>query len=191
VDGAQDELYRKSEPTLRALALHWLRRWSAAQRVRTTELIDDAFVKLIRSPPKEEWLLRGHFRQFACRNIQSVLIDLLRKQDARRGLEPAAPAGALEGAAAPARGLSSASLLTLREALDRLETQQGPLGRDVIELKYFGEYTFAEIARQKGMAVGTVYEAYKKALGFLAQELRASFPELSGPQDEPEEAPRS
>ena len=37
---AQDELYRQIEPELRKLALHWIKRKSAKERVRTTEVID-------------------------------------------------------------------------------------------------------------------------------------------------------
>src|SRR6516162_9979841 len=73
---AQAELYRRTEPELRKLARHWIRRKFAKERVRTTEVIDLAFEKLmgISSPG---WQHRGAFYVFASRNILWVLIGLL------------------------------------------------------------------------------------------------------------------
>src|SRR5260370_41056556 len=79
---AQDELYRLVEPDLRRLTLHWLRRKAAHARVRTTELLDEAFLKLMKVATPE-WKHRGQFYFFASRNIACALIDLLRIQDRR------------------------------------------------------------------------------------------------------------
>src|SRR5262245_16738006 len=74
---AQDELYRQTEPELRKLARHWIRKRYARERVRTTEVIDRAFIKLMRIP-SPGWQHRGAFYKFASRNILCALIDLLR-----------------------------------------------------------------------------------------------------------------
>jgi DNA-directed RNA polymerase specialized sigma24 family protein len=80
---AQDELYRQTEPELRKLALHWINRKSAKGPVRTTEVIDRAFVKLMRTIPPRDWQHRGAFYVFASRNILHILSDLLPGYDLR------------------------------------------------------------------------------------------------------------
>jgi RNA polymerase sigma factor (sigma-70 family) len=84
---AQDQLFRLAEPELRKLAAHWLRRYGSEQRVRATELIDAAFVRLVRPGCGEEsdrvnpgWRHRGAFYAYVCRNMLQALIDMLRHQ---------------------------------------------------------------------------------------------------------------
>ena len=83
---AQDQLFRLTEPELRKLAAHWLRRYGSEQRVRATELIDAAFVRLVRPGGDEPhranpgWRHRGAFYSYVCRNMLQALIDLLRLQ---------------------------------------------------------------------------------------------------------------
>ena len=74
---AWDELYPLTEPELRKLALHWIKKKDARDRVPTTVVIDDAFVKLMQidSP---NWQHRGAFYMFASRNILWILINYLR-----------------------------------------------------------------------------------------------------------------
>jgi DNA-directed RNA polymerase specialized sigma24 family protein len=79
---AQDKLYQLTEPEMRKLALHWIRRKSAKERVRTTELINRAFVKLMRIDA-DRWQHRGLFYKFASQNILGVLIDLLPRYNLR------------------------------------------------------------------------------------------------------------
>jgi DNA-directed RNA polymerase specialized sigma24 family protein len=100
---AQGELFRLTEPELRKLALHWLRRYGAGDRVRATELIDEAFLRLIPPPflsspegPGQElaqagapandprWRHRGAFYAYVSRNMLQALIDLFRRQGGPR-----------------------------------------------------------------------------------------------------------
>src|SRR5262245_14564585 len=78
---AQGELYDRTKSELRSLALHWINRKCAKGKVRTTEVIDRAFVKLMRISPG--WQHRGAFYAFASRNIHHIVIDELRALERR------------------------------------------------------------------------------------------------------------
>jgi RNA polymerase sigma factor (sigma-70 family) len=71
---AQGELYDRTKSELRKLALHWINRKRAKGLVRTTDVIDRAFVKLMRIP-SPDWPHRGAFYVYASRNILCTVID--------------------------------------------------------------------------------------------------------------------
>jgi DNA-directed RNA polymerase specialized sigma24 family protein len=176
---AQADLYRLTEPELRKLALHWIRRWSAKERVRTTEVIDGAFVKLmqIASPG---WQHRGVFYAFASRNVFRVLIDLL-----RRNTGPPGAVGPDEVAARP-RGLTQHSLFTLHQALQGLEQDLSERHRVIVELRFLGECTLDEIAgllstSEEVLSRDRVFRMCKVALAYLREKLGPSFPEFGRP----------
>jgi RNA polymerase sigma factor (sigma-70 family) len=175
---AQDELYRRTEPELRKLALHWIRRYSARERVRTTEVIDRAFVKLMRigSP---SWRHRGDFYVFASRTVLHILIDLLRAASRR-------PAPLPDGNGAdemPARGggLTLHTLLALREALEDLGRNLSAEHRAVVELRFLGECTLDEVAEMLSMGRYEVFRKSRVALAYLREKLGPSFPDLAHP----------
>jgi RNA polymerase sigma factor (sigma-70 family) len=75
---AQDELYRLVQPELRKLALHPINTWRAGRRARTTDVIDRAFMKLMRKlmqVPSPGWQHRGVFYDYAKRNIKHLVMD--------------------------------------------------------------------------------------------------------------------
>jgi RNA polymerase sigma factor (sigma-70 family) len=182
---AQDELYRLVEPELRKLALHWIRRYSAQERVRTTEVMDNAFQKLmqVESPG---WEHRGQFYAFACRNICHRLIDLLKERERADQLprEGGDPEEVLGATAARRKGLTDASLLTLNQALESLEKALSPLHRQIVELKYMGECTLDEIEAITETDRSAVDRMLKIALMFLREKLESSFPDFGRFADE-------
>jgi RNA polymerase sigma factor (TIGR02999 family) len=172
---AWDELYRLTQPELRKLALHWIRRYSAKERVRTTEVIDRAFVKLmqIASP---SWPHRGAFYVFASRNILSVLIDLLR-HTARQ--PTSLPDGIrLDGIPAPDGNLTQRTLLTLREALEDLGRTLSETHRQVVELRFLGECTLNEVAVLLSISRDKVFRLTQIALEYLRDKLGSGFPDF-------------
>jgi RNA polymerase sigma factor (sigma-70 family) len=79
---AQGELYDRTKSELRKLALHWIKRKRAKEFVRTTEVIDRAFLKLMRIRPRG-WPHRGAFYKYASRNILTIIIDVIRSSSPR------------------------------------------------------------------------------------------------------------
>jgi RNA polymerase sigma factor (sigma-70 family) len=181
---AWDELYRRTEPELRKLAMHWIRRYHAKDVVRTTELIDQGFVKLmqIHSP---DWPHRGAFYVFACRNIFCVLIDMLRQRrpqptDLPDGIPApvSQPTDLPDGIPAPDCGLTQHTLLTLQGALEELGQDLSETHRVVVELRFLGECTLDEVAKLLSVNRDKAFKMSKVALLYLREKLKASFPEL-------------
>jgi RNA polymerase sigma factor (sigma-70 family) len=172
---AMDELYPLTEPELRKLALHWIRRNSARERVRTTEVIDRAFVKLMRID-SARWQHRGVFYKFASRNVLGVLIDLLRQISPLESLPPAGP---------PARpgGLTQHTLLTLRQALEDLGETLSEDHRAVVELRSLGECTLDEVAEHLSITRDKAFRMSNVALAYLRDKLGSGFPDFGHSPD--------
>ncbi len=176
----QSELFHLVEKELGQLAWHWIRRYSAQESVQVSEVLDQVFIKLmkIESPG---WKHRGQFYSFACRNIPDVLIDLLRDQDRHRKLAQEEGDAQAILAATPQRatGLSEASLESLILALETLEHVFSPAHRQVVELKYFGEFTLDQIAEITSIHRSKVDGMLKIARACLRAQLETSFPEFA------------
>jgi RNA polymerase sigma factor (sigma-70 family) len=172
---AWGELYRLTQPELRNLALHWIRRYSAGERVRTTEVIDRAFEKLMKIP-SPSWPHRGAFYAFASRNILSVVIDLLRHESRQ-------PAGlpddsGPDGMPAPDGGLTQHTLLTLRAALEDLGRDLSDTHRAVVEMRFLGEYTLDEVAELLSITRDKAFRMSQIALEYLRDKLGPIFPDF-------------
>jgi RNA polymerase sigma factor (sigma-70 family) len=165
---AWDELYRRTEPELRKLALHWISRNCASGRVQTTEVIQDAFIKLMRIP-SPDWPHRGAYYKFASSNILWALIRLLQQSPNRDDVEDLM---------APETGPALETLLTLKNALDDLARDLSQQHREVVELYHLAECTLDEIA---GLLPISRYQAFrmnKVALEYLHEKLAPSFSDL-------------
>jgi RNA polymerase sigma factor (sigma-70 family) len=161
---AQEKLYRQVKPELRKLALHWINRKSARERVRTTDVIDRAFVKLMRTP-SPGWPHRGAFYVFASRNILHIVIDELRASSPwPDALDP-------DGLPAPVNGLSVHTLLTLQQALVDLGQALSKTHREVVELRFLGECTLDEVAEQLSISRDRVFRMSRVALEYLRERL--------------------
>jgi RNA polymerase sigma factor (sigma-70 family) len=169
---AQEELYRQIEPELRKLALHWIKRKSAKERVRTTEVIDRAFVKLMRIP-SPGWQHRGAFYVYAARNILGIVIDELRASKRRPDQLP--DGHDFDDMPAPVNGLSVHAMLTLQQALEDLGRALSETHRAVVELRFLGECTLDEVAEQLSISRDKVFRMSKVALGFLRERLGPNF----------------
>jgi DNA-directed RNA polymerase specialized sigma24 family protein len=172
---AQDELYRLTEPELRNLARHWIRRHFAGERVRTTEVIDRAFGKLMRIP-SPHWQHRGAFYAFASRNLHCVLIDLLRHLPSQPA--PLPGGDELDRVPARARGLTLHTLLTLREALEDLGRVLSETHRAIVELRFLWECTLDEAAERLSIGRDRAFRMSRVALAYLREKLGPSFPDL-------------
>jgi RNA polymerase sigma factor (sigma-70 family) len=168
---AWDKLYRRTEHELRKLARHWIRRRCAGERIHTTEVIQDAFLKLmkIRSP---EWPHRGAFYKFASRNILWALLRLLRRpRDSPNGAD-------LGNVPAPDSRRAEDAVEALRKALEDLGRDLSEDHRTVVELRYLGECTLDQVAEILPISRDKAFRMTTVALEYLREKLRPSFSEL-------------
>jgi RNA polymerase sigma factor (TIGR02999 family) len=145
---------------LRKLARSRLRRHQTMTLLDTTSLVHESFLKLVgaQSLPVED---RGHFFAYASKVMRSVIIDFARARQAERrggGAEHLALDTAMnESLAAP-----ETDVMRVHEALEVLSQADARLAQ-VVEMRYFGGLSEADIALALGLSERTVRRDWHKA----------------------------
>ena len=153
---------------LRRIAHQHLARERSGHTLSTTDLVHEAYVRLVDQTgiPVHE---RPRFFVVAATAMRRVLIEYARRrQSAKRG--GGVELLALDDAAAAADD-SSEMLLALDEALTRLAALDERLAR-VVECRYFGGLTEEETAEALGITARTVRRDWVKAKEWLYNDLR-------------------
>ena len=160
---ALDEAFSVWYPELKKIAHARLSRSGRSGSMQTTALVHDSYMKLATGPDRQ-FATRLQFLAYASRTLRSIVIDTIREERAlRRGgdldlvtLDTAAQEGL--GAAVDVEAVNAAmdDLATLDPALARL-----------VEMRFFGGMTAAEIAEALGISVRTVQREWNKARALL------------------------
>jgi RNA polymerase sigma factor (TIGR02999 family) len=153
---------------LRATARRALRREQTGHTLHATELVHEAFFKLVGSADGVRWQGRAHFLAVASRAMRQVLVE-----HARRRLAEKRGGGAAHvtlGDAPAEHVADDGELLALNDALDRLEASQ-PRLRALVEHRYFGGLSEREIAEVLGVSERTVQRDWARARAWLHKEL--------------------
>jgi len=167
---AWDTVFRLVYDELRQAAGRQLAREGVGHTLQPTALVNEAYVRLVRSPP-ESSTDREHFVSVAARAMRQVLVDYARARSAgKRG--GGIIAETLDGCRAPASHQTAdpIDIIALDGALDRLDTVDSRL-RKVVELRYFGGMADHEIAALLGMTRRTVLRDWARARAWLYREL--------------------
>ena len=159
---ALDAVYASLYPELKRVARSRLHQQGRGNAMNTTMLVHESFVRLVgaRDLRLED---RRHFFAYAAKTMRSVIIDSVREHLAERrggGAEHATLGEAMHVADA------SGELLRVSEALQELETVDAELA-ELVEMRYFGGYSEAEIAELLGVAERTVRRRWDKARSWL------------------------
>jgi RNA polymerase sigma factor (TIGR02999 family) len=167
---ALDRLLPRVYDELRRMARGRLRREMAGHTLAPTELVHQAFMKLV---PLErvDWRSRAHFFAIASRAMRNVLIDHAeRRRTAKRGGGAhAISLEAAEGSAAE-RTIDLDALIELGRALQRLEEVE-PRQAQVVECRYFGGLSLDETAEALAISPATVSRDWTFARAWLHREL--------------------
>ncbi|MDX6529218.1 MAG: hypothetical protein QOH41_1508 [Blastocatellia bacterium] len=135
--------------------------------LQTTALMDEALIRLM-DTKEISWHDRKHFYSLIARRMHHVLVDYARREGAaRRGNRPHFVG--LDEAFKLPEDLSK-DLPLLHEALTKL-TVLDSRKANVVELHYFGGFTFAEIAKILEVAKITVERDWKFARSWLRNEI--------------------
>lgn len=165
---AFDELVPFVHQQLERLASACLRSARKDQTIRTTALVNEAYLKLAGSDAT--WADRSHFFAVATRAMRQILVDnaRLRNRGKRGG-------GALRVTLDEAALISEprAELLAIDEVLTQLE-QFDPRKSKIIELIYFGGLTPAEAAESLGISEATLFRDLKLAKAWMHQRLQST-----------------
>jgi RNA polymerase sigma factor (TIGR02999 family) len=152
---------------LRRLAARFLRDERAGHTLRPTDLVSEAYLRLIGAHP-HELNDRAHFLAIAAVNMRQILVDHARKRSrAKRGggQRPITLADDVVAVDRPEE------LVALDDALIALAVIDARKAR-VVELSYFSGLSQAEIAEVVGVHVNTIARDLHLAEAWLHRHIR-------------------
>jgi RNA polymerase sigma factor (TIGR02999 family) len=170
-DEAVDELFAATYRELRQLAHARLRGGGRNAVLDTTALVHESYLRLSKSGALQ-FPDRVRFLVYAGRVMRSIIIDLVRQRQAERHGGDAVHV-TLTGDVADRLGLPTgeATIVRVHEALAELEKADQRMAR-VVELRYFGGLTDAEVAVALQVTDRTVRRDWQQARLFLAEALK-------------------
>ncbi len=152
---------------LSAIARRYLSRERVDHTLQTSGLVNEAYLRLV-DQRAANWKSRAHFLAVGAQMMRRILVDHARsKRSRKRGGE--AVHLALEEAAELADPRRS-DLVELDDAMKELERLDGQQAR-IVELRFFGGLTSAEIAQVLGLSTATVSRRWRLARAWLYRSL--------------------
>lgn len=167
---ALDQLIPIVYGELRLLASRQLSAEWRSDRLQTTALVNEAYMKLF-AQREIDWQNRGHFFAIAAQLMRRILIDHARREQCTKH-----GGGGIRVGVEDLATLSSESsvdpvdILALDRALQKLEALDADQGR-IVELRFFGGLTVEETAAAVGKSPATVKREWSLAKGWLYREL--------------------
>jgi RNA polymerase sigma factor (TIGR02999 family) len=164
---ALDDLFCATYDELRRLASA-VKRSDQQATLTPTALVNEAWLKLAGSP-RFAIASRLHFKRIAARAMRQVLIEAARRRNASKR-------GGLNGIDITLDESfmsidSSGGLLALDAALDDL-ARMHPRQAQIVEARFFGGFSVAEIAELLSISEATVLRDWRVARAWLSSELR-------------------
>jgi RNA polymerase sigma factor (TIGR02999 family) len=165
---AAEQLFSLLYADVSRLAHRERSRVRAGETLRTTALINEAYLKLLRSP---EFNDRAHFLRSAALAMRHILVNHARDRVAAKRGGGVAVESLDEAVEAAAQ--SDDSVIEVHEAVDRLAQLDERLAQ-VVECRFFAGYTEQDTATALGMTERTIRRDWAKARAWLRVELGAS-----------------
>jgi RNA polymerase sigma factor (TIGR02999 family) len=165
---ASEQLLPLVYADLRKLAAGRMARLAPGQTLQATELVHEAYVRLV-GGADPGWQGRAHFFGAAARAMRDILADHLQRKGSlkrgghfRRVGEDTAAQLACDG--------PDDDVLAVEEALQAFECKY-PRKAEVVTLSFFGGLTAAEIAEVLGVSTRTVEREWRFAKAWLNARL--------------------
>jgi RNA polymerase sigma factor (TIGR02999 family) len=153
---------------LRRQAARYLRREREGHSLMTSDLIHEAYLRLV-DQKNVRWQNRAHFFAISAKLMRRILVDHARRRHrAKRG--GTAIALPLDEGLVAAAGKSDVDLLALDEALTRLaaiDLRQS----QIVELRCFSGLSIEETAAVLGVSATTVKDDLNMAKAWLRREM--------------------
>jgi RNA polymerase sigma factor (TIGR02999 family) len=165
---AADRAYAALYPELLKIARSRLRVHQPNTLLDTEGLVHESFLRFV-AADKLGIADRKHFFTYAAKTMRNIVIDFARHRKAARH------GGAAERVTLDAEllgeGRDDASVLDVDGVLRELEALEPALAQ-VVEMRYFGGYTDAEIAAAMDITDRTVRRHWDKARAFILAQLQ-------------------
>jgi RNA polymerase sigma factor (TIGR02999 family) len=165
---AADQLFSTLYDELHRMARRELSKRGAGVTLGATTLLHEAYLD-ISGREGVAFPDRNRFMGYAARAMRGLIVDYARRRQAqKRGgeFEITALSTNVEGLQANADELTRIS-----QALDELDGTDPRLSR-IVDLKFFGGFSFAEIASMMGSSERTIQRDWQKARIYLHRVLR-------------------
>lgn len=170
VPGAQDALFSAAYPELRKLARSRLREGGRCTVLDTTALVHESYLRFVKGPTLRAETRRAFFA-YASQVMRSVIVDTVRaRQAARRGWGQTLQT--LDTERHEAMPAAEQEILDVHEALVTL-AQAEPRLAQVVEMRWFGGYSEAEIGQALALTERTIRRDWDKARLLLGALLKA------------------
>jgi len=170
-ESAAEALFSALYSELHLLAKKELARRSGAVSLSVTTLLHEAYLDMA-GRGDTKFPDRARFMGYAARVMRSLIIDYMRNRQAQKrgGLFEITSLGnePLE------HSVEERELTQVSQALDRLAKVEPALA-EVVDLKFFCGFSFAEIAAMHHLSERTVQRQWQKARIYLHQELRTEL----------------
>lgn len=166
-DRALDRLTPRVYDELHRIAHRELARRGAGGTLRTTDLLHEAYVKLV-DQTRVEVDDRAHFLALAATAMRHIVIDYARKRQSQKRGGEWRRISLDDGV--PASEDRFTEIIELDEALRRLERFDRRLCK-IVECRFFGGMTVPETAAALSIAPRTVDRAWQRAKAWLYREI--------------------
>jgi RNA polymerase sigma factor (TIGR02999 family) len=153
---------------LRKLAAARLAREKPGHTLQATELVHEAYLRLVDTEEVRTWSSRGHFFGAAAEAMRRILIDRARRKERpkhggdRRRLDL--------DAAFPANEAAPEALLAIDETLEKLE-RRFPKQAQLVKLRHYAGCTLQQAADALGINPATAKRHWAFARAYLFSEL--------------------
>lgn len=145
---ASEELLPLVYGELRRLASQKMRQEAAGQTLQATELVHEAYVRLVDAEHQQKWDSRGHFFAAAAEAMRRILVERARRKQAQKH---GGDRQRVELSEAELADQSQADeLLAVSEALDELQ-QYDTQAAELIKLRFFAGCAHQEAAEMLGI----------------------------------------
>lgn len=165
---ARDQLVPLVYDRLRRLAHQRLRSGPGERSLSTTELVHEAYIRLVDAPPMDV-PSRAAFLALASQVMRNLLVDRARARTAAKRGGGQAPLELDETLWVSDENLDNVAALD--EALTRLEAVS-PRQGELLQHRYFGGLSLEESATALGVSLATVKRELRSARAWLALELK-------------------
>jgi RNA polymerase sigma factor (TIGR02999 family) len=166
---AADRLLPLVYDELRRLAADRLKREAPGQTLQASDLVHEAYLRLVGAGEQPDWDGRGHFFAAAAESMRRILVERARR---KKRIKHGGGRNRIDWeAAASIAGEASEDIVALDDALSKLAAED-PAKAELVKLRFFAGLTMSEIALVMGISLATAERYWTYARTWLYAELK-------------------
>ena len=167
---AEEQLFADVYAELHSLAARYLHRERKSHTLQPTALVHEAYLKVV-GQTSVDWQGRAHFLAIAAQVMRQILVDHARRHRATKRGGDRHRITLDENLVVETN--RDVDLLALEDALTKL-TKLDPRQAKMIELRFFGGLSVADVAKVMAMSLRSVEREWTMVRAWLRRELGRS-----------------